>query len=85
MKSGAERKFIYAYWPWYDTISHQRGSESAEAAAETGRSEGNVRKLLERELRDGEARSGIKVGGRWIVFLDVFAANYPRQRQRGTA
>jgi hypothetical protein len=33
VKSGAERKFIYAYWPEYDAISHRHGSESAEAFA----------------------------------------------------
>ena len=34
VKSGAERKFVYAYWPQYDTISHRFGSESAAAARE---------------------------------------------------
>ena len=34
VKSGDGRKFIYAYWPWYDTVSHQHGSESAQAAIE---------------------------------------------------
>jgi predicted AlkP superfamily pyrophosphatase or phosphodiesterase len=33
-KSGPERKFIYAYWPMYDALSHRYGSESAEAFAE---------------------------------------------------
>ena len=33
VKSGGERKFIYAYWPDYDTASHQYGCESAEALA----------------------------------------------------
>jgi len=32
VKSGAERKFVYAYWPHYDVISHRHGSESKEAA-----------------------------------------------------
>src|SRR5438874_9288363 len=32
VKSGPERKFIYAYWPHYDVISHRHGSESREAA-----------------------------------------------------
>src|SRR5437763_3003398 len=32
VKSGPERKFIYAYWPHYDAISHRHGCESAEAA-----------------------------------------------------
>ena len=32
VKSGPERKFIYAYWPHYDAVSHHHGCESAEAA-----------------------------------------------------
>jgi hypothetical protein len=31
VKSGTERKFIYAYWPVYDMVSHRYGAESAEA------------------------------------------------------
>lgn len=31
VKSGPERKFVYAYWPEYDTISHRHGSQGAEA------------------------------------------------------
>lgn len=31
VKSGAERKFVYAYWPVYDMVSHRHGAESAEA------------------------------------------------------
>ena len=31
VKSGPERKFVYAYWPEYDAVSHRHGSESAEA------------------------------------------------------
>src|SRR5919197_3303429 len=34
VKSDDERKFIYAYWPHYDAISHRHGCESREAAAE---------------------------------------------------
>ena len=34
VKSGNDRKFIYAYWPQYDTISHRFGSESTAAARE---------------------------------------------------
>jgi hypothetical protein len=34
VKSGAQRKFIYAYWPHYDMVSHRYGSESRQAAAE---------------------------------------------------
>lgn len=37
VKSGPERKFIYAYWPEYDAISHRHGSLSAEAAREFAR------------------------------------------------
>jgi len=33
VKSGAERKFIYAYWPVYDMVSHRFGCASAEAFA----------------------------------------------------
>ena len=32
VKSGPERKFIYAYWPHYDAASHHHGCESAAAA-----------------------------------------------------
>ena len=34
VKSSGARKFIYAYWPWYDTVSHQHGHDSPQAAAE---------------------------------------------------
>jgi type I phosphodiesterase/nucleotide pyrophosphatase len=37
VKSGPERKFVYAYWPEYDAISHRHGSLSAEAAREFAR------------------------------------------------
>jgi hypothetical protein len=37
VKSGPERKFVYAYWPEYDATSHRHGSESAEAARELER------------------------------------------------
>jgi hypothetical protein len=33
VKSGSERKFVYAYWPDYDAASHQYGCESPEALA----------------------------------------------------
>ena len=32
VKSGSDRKFVYAYWPMYDTISHRHGAESEQAA-----------------------------------------------------
>jgi hypothetical protein len=34
VKASDERKFIYAYWPHYDAISHRFGCESAQAARE---------------------------------------------------
>lgn len=34
VKSGPERKFVYAYWPVYDSTSHRHGCESAQALAE---------------------------------------------------
>ena len=33
VKSGPERKFIYAYWPEYDAVSHRFGCESPQALA----------------------------------------------------
>ena len=37
VKSGPERKFIYAYWPVYDMVAHRYGAESAEAFVEFSR------------------------------------------------
>ena len=37
VKSSAQKKFIYAYWPHYDQCSHRFGSESPQAAAELAR------------------------------------------------
>lgn len=34
VRSSAARKFVYAYWPFYDRVSHRYGSESAEAFAQ---------------------------------------------------
>jgi hypothetical protein len=34
VKSGDRRKFIYAYWPVYDMVSHRHGAGSAEAFGE---------------------------------------------------
>jgi hypothetical protein len=34
VKSGPERKFVYAYWPEYDAISHRFGSQSPQAFRE---------------------------------------------------
>jgi hypothetical protein len=33
VKSGPERKFVYAYWPWFDTLAHKHGVGSREVAA----------------------------------------------------
>src|SRR6185503_8189355 len=33
VKSGADRKFVYAYWPVYDILSHRFGSDRPEAFA----------------------------------------------------
>ena len=48
VKSGAERKFVYAYWPLYDMVSHRYGSESAEAEAELRRIDAAFGTLLAR-------------------------------------
>jgi hypothetical protein len=48
VKSGPERKFVYAYWPWYDTVSHQHGSESAQAASELEKIDAAFGRLLAR-------------------------------------
>jgi len=48
VKSSSERKFIYAYWPHYDAISHRHGCESAQAAREFAIIDGAVGKLLKR-------------------------------------
>jgi hypothetical protein len=34
VKSGTERKFIYAYWPDYDAVSHRFGCDGPQAYAE---------------------------------------------------
>src|SRR5207237_8475069 len=34
VKASDERKFIYAYWPHYDAVSHRFGCESTQAARE---------------------------------------------------
>jgi hypothetical protein len=47
-KSGPQRKFIYAYWPHYDRVSHHAGCESAEALAELERIDAAFAALLAR-------------------------------------
>jgi hypothetical protein len=48
VKSDAERKFVYAYWPLYDMVSHRYGSESAQAEAELRRIDAAFGTLLAR-------------------------------------
>ena len=48
VKSGSERKFVYAYWPEYDAISHRYGSRSAEAAREFERIDDAYGRIVER-------------------------------------
>ena len=48
VKSGAEPKFVYAYWPEYDAVSHRHGSQSAEALAAFRRIDAAYGELLAR-------------------------------------
>lgn len=48
VKSGAERKFVYAYWPEYDAISHRYGSQSAQAFAQFEKIDAAYANLLTR-------------------------------------
>ena len=48
VKSGPERKFIYAYWPEFDTLSHKHGVASAQARAEFERVDDAFGELLQR-------------------------------------
>jgi hypothetical protein len=48
VKSGDDRKFIYAYWPHYDACSHRFGSESPQAAAELARIDDAFSQMLKR-------------------------------------
>ena len=48
VKSGGERKFIYAYWPVYDMVSHRYGSDSTEAVAELGKVDEAFGRLIAR-------------------------------------
>jgi hypothetical protein len=48
VKSGPARKFIYAYWPDYDRVSHRYGSESPEAAAQLARVDEAFGRMIER-------------------------------------
>jgi hypothetical protein len=48
VKSGPQRKLVYAYWPEYDAISHRYGALSAEAAREFERIDEAFGALLKR-------------------------------------
>jgi hypothetical protein len=53
IKSSEERKFVYAYWPAYDQVSHRYGCESREATAEFERIDAAFAELC-RRLRGSE-------------------------------
>lgn len=46
--SGADRKFVYAYWPYFDTLAHRYGIASAEVRAELTAIDSAFSELLER-------------------------------------
>jgi hypothetical protein len=48
VKSGLERKFVYAYWPEFDAISHKHGVASAEARAQLEAIDAAFARLLAR-------------------------------------
>jgi arylsulfatase A-like enzyme len=48
VKSGAGRKFVYAYWPDFDRTSHRYGSESDEAFSQLRRIDAAYGKLIAR-------------------------------------
>jgi hypothetical protein len=48
VKSGNERKFVYAYWPDYDATSHRYGSQGAEALLELEKVDQAFGRLLAR-------------------------------------
>jgi hypothetical protein len=48
VKSGPAPKFVYAYWPEYDAISHRQGSLGGEAAAEFARIDAAFGRLVAR-------------------------------------
>ncbi|HEX9398418.1 MAG TPA: alkaline phosphatase family protein [Burkholderiales bacterium] len=48
VKSGAGRKFVYAYWPEYDALSHRYGSQSPESQAEFQRIDAAFGEILQR-------------------------------------
>jgi hypothetical protein len=46
VKSGPEPKFVYAYWPEFDALSHRHGVGSAEARAHFGEVDAAVGELM---------------------------------------
>ena len=48
VKSGPEQKFVYAYWPEFDALSHQHGVGSAEVRAHFQALDGMFGELLAR-------------------------------------
>jgi Type I phosphodiesterase / nucleotide pyrophosphatase len=48
VKSSDRRKFVYAYWPVYDMVSHRYGAESAEAFEQFGKIDAVFGELLAR-------------------------------------
>ena len=48
VKSGPERKFIYTYWPEFDTLAHRHGVASPEAGAQFARIDGAFGELVAR-------------------------------------
>lgn len=48
VKSGPQRKFVYAYWPEYDAISHRYGSQGAEALQQLEKIDAAFGRLLAR-------------------------------------
>lgn len=48
VKSGSDRKLVYAYWPVYDMVSHRYGAESAEAFEQFSKCDAAFGSLLKR-------------------------------------
>ena len=48
VKSGAQRKFVYAYWPQFDALAHQYGVASAEVRAHFAQLDAMFGELLAR-------------------------------------
>lgn len=48
VRSGSERKFVYAYWPEYDSLAHRHGVASAEVLAQFRAVDAAFGELLER-------------------------------------